>query len=170
MARKKKNLPPKKKKEKPPLVTEWSGHGWSARVVDNEDGGGWALEMTRDGDDVPAMVVPWIMGRNKKDPKPLNEHDFTTQVKAANDLLIRREKQRRAAFRKSIPVYTEADERVRVVFDIDTDDFEPVGILTAEDDLGQELARYVVPPRWTLTRRFAQQWVAAGMPAPELDG
>ena len=122
--------------------------------------------MTRDGDDEPVMVVPWIMGRNKKDPKPLNALDFRTQLKAARDFLRRRENQRRAAHRKSFTVYTPEDASIHVVFDIIPDEFEPEGVLTATDDLGEELARYTVPPDFGLTRRKAQEWVAAGLPAP----
>jgi len=168
MARKtKKNLPPKKKKEKPPIVWEWSEPGWTARIIDHPDAEGWALAMTRDGDDEPVMVVPWIMGRNKKDPKPLNAHDFRTQLKAAKDFLLRRENQRRAVHRKSFSIYADDDSVVHVVFDIVPDDFEPEGVLTATDGQGEELARYTVPPSYQLTRSKAQQWVTSGMPAPQ---
>ena len=166
MARKKKNLPPKKQKEKAPIVWEWSEPGWTARIIDHPDDEGWALAMIRDGDDEPVMVVPWIMGRNKKDPKPLNAHDFRTQLKAARDFLRRRENQRRAAHRKSFTVYTPEETAIHVVFDIIPDEFEPEGVLTATDDLGEELARYTVPPGFGLTRRKAQEWVAAGLAAP----
>jgi len=168
MARKKKNLPPKKKKEKPPVVWEWSGDGWTARIIDHPDDEGWALSMTRDGDDEPVQIVPWVMGRNKKDPKPLNEHDFRTQLKAAKDFLIRRENQRRAAFRKSFTVYTANDEPISVVFDVIPDEFEPEGVLTATDAMGDELARHTLPPGFKLTRTWAKAWVADGLPRPQV--
>ena len=63
-----------------------------------------------DLDDEPLLVVPWVMGRNKKDPKSLNELDFRTQLKAARDFRIRMQNQRRAVFRKSFMVYSDADE------------------------------------------------------------
>lgn len=167
MARRtKKNLPPKKKKEKPPIVWEWAAEGWTARIIDHPDDEGWALAMTRDGDDEPLLVVPWVMGRNKRDPKPLNEHDFRTQLKAAKDFRIRMENQRRARFRKSFTVHTDEDVAVTVVFDVQEDDFEPEGILTATDNLGEELARYSVAPSYRLTRATAQAWVSAGLPRP----
>ena len=59
----------------------WSGRGWTAEIVENEDGGGWALSMTRDGNTEPTLVVPWVMGRNKKDPKPLNQKVYSIMMK-----------------------------------------------------------------------------------------
>lgn len=166
MARKKKNLPPRKAKETVPIVWSWSGDGWTARIIDHPHDEGWALAMTRDGDDEPLQVVPWVMGRNKKDPKPLNEHDFRTQLKAAKDFLIRLENQRRSAFRRSFTVYTEADAAITVVFDVEQDDFEPEGVLTATDALGETLARQVVAPSFKLTRSKAQAWVSGGYAPP----
>ena len=78
--------------------------------------------------------------------------------------------QRRAVFRKSFMVYTDADEAVTVVFDVDQEDFEPQGILTATDALGDELARYTVSPRFQLTRAVARRWVGAGMTHPDTLG
>ena len=165
--RAKKNLPPPKQKEKAPIVWEMAADGWTARIVDHPDDDGWALAMTRDGDDEPMLVVPWVMGRNKKDPKSLNELDFRTQLKAARDFRIRMQNQRRAAFRKSFTVYSEHDEPVTVVFDVEPDDFEPQGVLTATDGLGEELARHTVAPGFQLTRSMARRWVGAGMVHPD---
>ncbi len=169
MARRKKNLPKLPKPPPAPLVWTWSDAGWTARIVEDEDGGGWAVSMTRDGDDLPVLVVPWVMGRNKKDPKPLNAADFRTQLKAARDFLRRAEHQRRMAHRKSFRVQDPEGGVVTVVFDIEADEFEPVGVLTAEDDLGDELARHELPPGFQLRRDWARQWVAAGLPRPAVD-
>jgi hypothetical protein len=48
----------------------WKKNGWIARVIKNEDDDGWAVEMTRVGDAEPALVGPWVMGRDKKTPDP----------------------------------------------------------------------------------------------------
>lgn len=170
MARGKKNLPPKKQKEKPPIVWEMAADGWNAKIIDHPDDDGWALAMTRDGDDEPLLVVPWVMGRNKRDPKPLNELDFRTQVKAARDFYTRMQNQARAAFRRSYTVYTDDDQSVTVVFDVDQDDFEPQGILTATDPMGDELARFTVASGLKLSRAMAQRWVAAGLAHPSTLG
>ncbi len=158
----------KKKKIKEPIVTTWHDLGWNAEVVLDEDGGGWALSMTRDGDDEPVLVVPWVMGRNKKDPKPLNDSDFRTQVKAAQDFLTRSEYQRRTAFRRSYRVDGGDRGIVVVVFDVIPDDIDPVGLLTAEDLYGAELARFEVPPQFQLSRTRAAAWVASGFERPEV--
>ncbi|MGF6805090.1 hypothetical protein OKW30_000216 [Paraburkholderia sp. Clong3] len=50
----------------------WRDDGWTARVIKNEDDEGWAVEMIKDGEAEPALVGPCTMGRNKKDPKPLD--------------------------------------------------------------------------------------------------
>lgn len=167
MARKNKIPLGEKRKEKAELVWSWSDKGWTARIIDHPDDDGWALSMMRDGDDEPVLVVPWVMGRNKRDPKSLNALDFQTQLKAARDFLARAERQRRMAFRKSYRVVDPAGETVTVVFDIEPDEFEPVGILTAIDSFGDALVRHEVPPGFGLTRARAQAWVSAGMPAPD---
>jgi hypothetical protein len=139
----------------------WSGRGWTAEVVDNEDGGGWALAMTRDGDREPTLVVPWVMGRNKKDPKPLNQQDFVTQVKAAQDFSDRREKQRKA-HQISFGVTSEDGQWVRVVCEITPDEYEPEAHLVALDRAKEELARVSCPLNLKLTRAVAQAWVNGG--------
>ena len=47
----------------------WVDNGWTAKVIKNEDDDGWAVAMTRDGEREPALVGPWTMGRDKKNPK-----------------------------------------------------------------------------------------------------
>lgn len=140
----------------------WTGLGWTAEIVQNEDGGGWALAMTRDGHDEPILVVPWVMGRNKVDPKPMNPADYATQVKAAQDFLDRREQQIRNAHRASVDVSDADGQRIRVVFDVIPDEVEPQGELVAVTELGEELGRAQAPPSLRLTRAVAQQWVDGG--------
>ena len=50
----------------------WQDRGWTARVIKNNDDDGWAVEMLRQGESEPALVGPWTMGRDKKNPKPLD--------------------------------------------------------------------------------------------------
>jgi hypothetical protein len=50
----------------------WRGDGWTAKVIKNEDDDGWAVAMIKDGEPEPALVGPWTMGRDKKNPKPLD--------------------------------------------------------------------------------------------------
>ncbi|MDP2769837.1 MAG: hypothetical protein Q8O81_08400, partial [Giesbergeria sp.] len=72
----------------------WSDGRWMARVIKNEDDDGWAVSMTLQGEDEPALVGPWTMGRDKKNPKPLDVNAFNTLVKTASEVLRRHEQQR----------------------------------------------------------------------------
>ncbi len=56
----------------------WHHNGWEARVIKNEDDDGWAVAMTQDGQAEPSLVGPWTMGRDKKNPKPLDVSAFNT--------------------------------------------------------------------------------------------
>lgn len=142
--------------------TRWSGKGWTAQVVENVNGGGWALAMTHESHDEPMMVVPWVMGRNKRDPKPLNTLDFASAVKAANDFKSRHEQQRRKAHRVSYDVTGDDETWVRVVFDIIPDEYEPEGELVGLSRAGEELARVSCPAHLKLTRALALDWVNGG--------
>ena len=59
----------------------WRDNGWTARVVKNNDDEGWAVEMIKQGQAEPALIGPWTMGRDKKNPKPLDGAAFNTLVK-----------------------------------------------------------------------------------------
>jgi glycine/D-amino acid oxidase-like deaminating enzyme len=57
------------------------------------------VEMTRDGESEPALVGPWTMGRDKKNPKPLDQNAFTTLVKTASEVLMRHAQRKGAELR-----------------------------------------------------------------------
>ena len=67
----------------------WRDGPWTARVIKNDDDDGWAVAMELQGQDEPALVGPWTMGRDKKNPKPLDVNAFNTLVKTANEVLRR---------------------------------------------------------------------------------
>jgi hypothetical protein len=140
----------------------WSNRGWTAEVVENEDGGGWALAMTRDGNTEPTLVVPWVMGRNKKDPKPLNEADFAAQAKAAEDFVTRHEAQERNANRTHVGVVGDDGQWVRVIHEISPDEFDPEARLIALDHAEEELANVRCSLRFKLSRASALAWVNGG--------
>ena len=54
----------------------WQNEQWTAQVIKNEDDDGWAVAMYKDGASEPALVGPWTMGRDKKNPKPLDATAF----------------------------------------------------------------------------------------------
>jgi hypothetical protein len=138
----------------------WQKSGWIARVIKNEDDEGWAVEMTRVGDDEPALVGPWTMGRDKKNPKPLDAGAFTTLVKTASEVLMRHEQAARESMRKSRTISDDHDRRVHVTLEIVPDEDDPHAMLSAVDaDSGEELHRARVEPTFKLTEASAQRFV-----------
>src|ERR1700750_806149 len=71
----------------------WSDQGWQARVTKNGEDAGGAVAMSQDGEAEPALVGPWTMGRDKKNPKPLDTSAFNTLVKTAAEFVRRHEQQ-----------------------------------------------------------------------------
>lgn len=144
----------------------WSDDGWTAKVIKNEDDEGWAVAMTPDGQSEPALVGPWTMGRDKKNPKPLDSAAFATLVKTASEVIRRQEQQSHAALHKSTKVAT-AEGRIRVTLDIVPDEDQPYAELAAFDDSGVELARVRVAANYVFNHAVASAWVVAGLgPAP----
>ncbi len=146
----------------------WRDDGWTARVIKNEDDDGWAVEMIRDGEAEPALVGPWTMGRDKKNPKPMDGPAFATLVKTASEVLRRHEQQRHAQLHRSIEV-DGPDGRVTVTLDVVPDDNDPYAMLAARDAAGEALARQRVCAGFRLTAASAARWVAAGFPRPRED-
>jgi hypothetical protein len=141
----------------------WRKAGWIARVIKNEEDEGWAVEMTRVGDDEPALVGPWTMGRDKKNPKPLDAGAFATLVKTASEVLMRHEQSTRESLRKSRTISDDRDRRVLVEFEIQQDEDDPHATLKAIDTAsGEELRRARVPPNFKLTEHSAQRFVRTG--------
>src|SRR3954470_3229303 len=95
----------------------WQDDGWTARVIKNEDDEGWAVAMMKEGEAEPALVGPWTMGRDKKNPKPLDSSAFSTLVKTASEVLRRHEQQLHAILHKSVNVTTRSGA-VNVTLDI----------------------------------------------------
>ena len=142
----------------------WRDDGWTARVIKNIDDG-WAVEMIRDGDREPALTGPWTMGRDKKNPKPLDAFAFGTLVKTASEVLARHEQHQHAMLHKSVTVDV-GSTRVTVSLDIKPDEYDPSAQLSACDESGDELARVRVEANFKLTRASATAWVERGYKAP----
>lgn len=143
----------------------WQGNGWTARVIKNEDDEGWAVAMIKDGEPEPALVGPWTMGRDKKNPKPLDINAFHTLVKTASEVLRRHEQQLHALLHKSTVVSTGTAE-IKVTLDIVPDDDHPYALLTALDDMGERLAQVRVAPTFKLTPSSASDWVDSQFRTP----
>ena len=143
----------------------WQDERWTARVIKNEDDDGWAVAMTRHGEAEPALVGPWTMGRNKKDPKPLDTSAFHTLVKTASEVLRRHEQQLHAQLNKNLTV-TVQGKRVRVSLEIVPDEDNPFATLRAHDVSGDELGQARVAPGFKLTPDSATQWIEGGFEPP----
>jgi hypothetical protein len=149
--------------------TLWADDGWTAQVIKNEDDDGWAVAMIKDGEPEPALIGPWTMGRDKKNPKPLDHAAFMTLVKTANEYVRRHEQQLHASLHQSIEISADFDtgsERMIVSLDIVPDDDNPHGQLSAHDSSGELLAQVRVAPSYKLTRASATAWVASEFAEP----
>jgi hypothetical protein len=136
----------------------WVADGWTAKVLKNEDDDGWAVAMIKDGEPEPALIGPWTMGRDKKNPKPLDTNAFSTLVKTASEFVRRHEQQLYAELHQSVTV-TAKSMRVTVLLDIEPDEDNPSVILTAQSDDGQQLAQIKVAASFKLNRASATAWV-----------
>ncbi len=143
----------------------WCDDGWTAQVIKNEDDDGWAVAMTRDGQSEPALVGPWTMGRDKKNPKPLDVNAFHTLVKTATEFVRRSEQQLHATLHQSITV-AHGTQRITVCLDITPDEDNPSAVLSAKDEGDELLAEVRVPPNFKLNRSSAVAWAEAGFARP----
>ena len=143
----------------------WGDDQWTARVVKNEDDDGWAVAMYLAGQSEPALVGPWTMGRDKKNPKPLDTAAFHTLVKTVKEFIRRSEQQLHAELNKNVTV-TVGGSRIRVELSIVPDDEGATATLRAQTELGEELARVRVAPTFKLTLDSAQTWVELGYARP----
>ena len=144
----------------------WSDEHWTARVIKNEDDDGWAVAMFLDGQVEPALVGPWTMGRNKKDPKPLDTSAFNTLVKTAKEVIRRSEQQRHAELNKSVSI-TVGGQRIRVELAIVPDEEGATATLRALNEFDEELALVSAPPTFKLNANSAEAWVVSGFEKPK---
>jgi hypothetical protein len=143
----------------------WQDNGWTALVIKNDDDDGWAVSMTPDGQAEPALVGPWTMGRDKKNPKPLDTAAFNTLVKTAAEFVRRHEQQLHATLHQEVIIAT-GSGRVSITLDILPDDDNPSALLRATDASGEMLAEARVSPGFKLTRASATAWADAQFSPP----
>ena len=135
----------------------WCGDGWTAKVIKNEDDDGWAVAMIKDGEPEPALIGPWTMGRDKKNPKPLDVNAFNTLVKTASEFVRRHEQQLHASLHQSITVTAKA-ARVTVFLDVVPDEDNPHALLSAQGQDGEQWAQVRVAASFKLNRTSATRW------------
>jgi hypothetical protein len=137
----------------------WRDNGWTARVIKNDSDEGWAVEMIKDGEPEPALVGPWTMGRDKKNPKPLDATAFHTWVKTASEVLRRHEQHLHATLHKEVTVPHETG-RLRVTLTIVPDDDDAHALLAAHGADGERLAEVRVAAGFRLNLTSASAWIA----------
>jgi hypothetical protein len=155
-----------------PLIQEprlWQDELWTARVIKNEDDDGWAVAMFKTGQVEPALVGPWTMGRDKKNPKPLDGNAFITLVKTAGEFVRRSEQQLHSSLHQSLSVQGSSG-RITALFDIEPDDENPSATLSAQDEGGELLVQWKVDPTFKFNRHTVQAWVDSGMKPPARAG
>lgn len=144
----------------------WRDKGWTARIIKNEDDEGWAVEMIKDGEAEPALVGPWTMGRDKKNPKPLDAAAFQTLVKTASEVLRRHEHQRQALLHRKLTVDSDVGP-ISIRLDIVADEDDPYATLAAENAAGELLGAVRVGPDFKLSPASARAWIADEFRQPE---
>lgn len=142
--------------------THWKKAGWIVRIIKGDDDG-WSVAMTRVGDDEPSLVGPWTMGRDKKNPKPIDAAGFATLVKGASDVVRRHEAAARERLHRTLTCTTDQGQRVRVDLDIAPDEDDPHAILAVFDErTGEELRRGRVAPNVKLSAAAASRFLRTG--------
>ncbi len=144
----------------------WREGEWTAKVIKNEDDEGWAVAMTKAGEIEPALVGPWTMGRDKKNPKPLDKSAFNTLVKTAAEVLRRHEQQLHSQLHREVSVRVAGEgsnTKVSVTLDIVPDEDDAHAMLRAYSSngtaVGDLLGEVRVPPNFKLTATSASAWI-----------
>jgi len=105
------------------------------------------------------------MGRDKKNPKPLDVNAFHTLVKTASEVVRRHEQAQHALLHKEV-VLALPQGRVSVTLDIVADEDDPHAWLAARDAAGDALARVRVAAGFKLNAASAAAWVDGGCRKP----
>ena len=139
----------------------WRDDGWTASVMKNDDDEGWAVAMIKDGEPEPALIGPWTMGRDKKNPKPLDGPAFSTLVKTASEFVRRHEQQLHATLHRRVDITIDGRPIV-VTLDITPDEDDAYAMLAARDTDGVQLAEVKVAPSFKLNSTTAYAWAEGG--------
>jgi hypothetical protein len=105
------------------------------------------------------------MGRDKKNPKPLDQAAFSTLVKTASEVLQRHVQQAHAMLHKRLTVFA-LDAQWEVRLDVTPDEYEPYATLSAFDEDGVEVAQVRVPPDFRFGVASATAWITSDFARP----
>ena len=99
------------------------------------------------------------MGRDKKNPKPLDVSAFHTLIKTASQVITRHEQALHASLNKTVTVDTDG-ARWTVALKIVPDEDDPHGLLSAENAFGERVEAVRVRADFKLNVASANAWVA----------
>jgi hypothetical protein len=99
------------------------------------------------------------MGRDKKNPKPLDSTAFRTLVKTASEVLRRHEQQLHAQLHKTLWITTPDGLQVKVMLDIVPDEDHPYAMLSAFDEDGEQLGQVRTSASFKLSNSSALEWI-----------
>ena len=105
------------------------------------------------------------MGRDKKNPKPLDTNAFNTLVKTAHEVVRRHEQHLQATLHKQVDV-SAGSAHYTVTLDIVADEFDPHALLSAADGDGQQVAQVKVSAGFKLNTASALRWAESGFARP----
>jgi hypothetical protein len=105
------------------------------------------------------------MGRDKKNPKPLDAPAFNTLVKTASEFRLRQEQQWHAAHHQSITISAQSGQ-ISITLDIVADEDDPHALLRAHDANNELLAQVRVDQGFKLSRNSASAWIEDGFRKP----
>jgi hypothetical protein len=105
------------------------------------------------------------MGRDKKNPKPLDVNAFNTLVKTASEVIRRHEQQLHAQLNKALYVARDGNW-LKITLEIVPAEDDPYAWLRAHDAGGERLAEVKVPAGFRLSQSAAEAWVDNGFERP----
>jgi hypothetical protein len=145
--------------------TYWRKNGFTAKVIKNDSDDGWAVEIHKIGMSEAALVSPWVMGRDKKNPKPFDANAFATFVKTASEVLDRSATQKDASLKKKLSIAW-GGIWYEVVLELVPDEYEPYSMLSAFDSEKKTVATFKVPNNFKFNRDVANAWAQNGFAEP----
>ena len=124
--------------------------------------------MTKDGEPEAGLTVPWTMGCDKKNPKPLDASAFHILLPAAREIRMRHEHQLHASLNKKV-VLRVNDADIVVTLAIVPDEDAPYAIFSARpgrDGDAVALAEVRATASFKLTDAIATAWIENGFEWP----
>lgn len=149
--------------EHPHTALRWEDRGWSARILKNDEGEGWAVEVCRRGEALPILRSPWPMTAEQDAPKPLDRSAFNTLVTTASEILQRNSVSPHTGEQQRLKLFV-LGRRWEITLEIAFGGLEAGATLSARDADDEEVARQRVPAGFQLECAPIIAWIEHGFP------